>query len=550
MRLCHATVLVALLGCARAPVDPADLVIRHANVVTMVSDAPAATAVATRGDRIVFVGDERGVETWIGEDTRVIDASGYTVTPGLVDAHGHMRNLGRLLQEPNLIGTRSIDEVVARVREYQTGLGPDEWLHGRGWDQNDWATKEFPTWRDLDATNTNPVYLDRIDGHAIWVNRRALELAGITRDTPDPAGGRIIRDAHGEPTGVLVDNAEALIEEHVAPPSPERIERYMAAAVAECNRVGLTGVHDAGTTRPMLDALRRLGARGALTLNIYCLIDSDDAGLARERLAAGPAQEFDGRLVMRALKLRADGALGSRGAALLAPYNDDPGNVGLDVQASDTLFAWTRDALAAGFQVGTHAIGDRGNHVVLDAYEKALQGRTDARLRIEHCQVLALDDIPRFKRLGVVASMQPTHATSDMPWAETRVGRERLRGAYAWRTLLSSGAVMAFGSDFPVESVDPVTGLYAAVTRQDADGKPPGGWMPEQAITLDEALHGFTTGAAYAAFDEKDAGQLKVGMRADITLLDRDITGSPAKTLLETRAKYTIVRGRVVYERP
>jgi predicted amidohydrolase YtcJ len=542
-------VLLALAAGGSRAQEPADLVIRNARVLTMTDGERTHGVVALRGDRILYVGDDPGAVAIDAGRTRVIDADGCTVTPGLVDSHGHLSNLGRILTEPNLVGSRSIEEVLSRVREYQRGLADDEWLHGRGWDQNDWSTKEFPTWRDLESTNRNPVYLERVDGHALWVNRRALERAGITRDTRDPPGGRIVRDEHGEPTGVFVDNAEELIEAHATAPSAELVDRWIAAAVAECNRVGLTGVHDAGTTRPVLEALRRLAHSGRLTLNVYCMIDSDDATLAREFLAAGPSREAGGRLVMRCLKLRADGALGSRGAALLAPYSDDPGNTGLDVQTPDVLLAWTRDALRSGFQVGTHAIGDRGNRVTLDVYEQALAGRADARLRIEHCQILDPADIARFAALGVVAAMQPAHATSDMPWAEARLGARRLAGAYAWHTLRERGAVLAFGSDFPVESADPMTGLYAAVTRQDAGGHPPGGWRAEEALSLEEALCAYTVGSAYAAFDEGDAGRIAPGMRADLTVLDRDITQEPSRALLDARVRYTIVRGQVVYER-
>jgi predicted amidohydrolase YtcJ len=548
------SVLFLLVAGRAAAAEPvADLVLRNAHVVTLSEKGGAApTAVAVRGERIIYVGDDAGVKAWIGKKTRVIDASGCTVTPGLVDAHGHMNNLARILHEPNLIGTKSIAEVVQRVSDYQARVTPGEWIHGRGWDQNDWTTTAFPTWRDLAATEANPVYLDRVDGHALWVNRRALDLCGITRDTPDPPGGRIVHDEHGEPTGIFVDEATNLIEKRVPPISSRTLDERLASAIAECNRVGLTGVHDAGTTRPVLESLRRLGARGALTLNIYSMIDSQDDSLAREVLAKGPSSEFGGRLTIRSFKLRADGALGSRGAALLEPYDDDPGNRGLNVQPPDTLLAWTRAALKHGFQVGTHAIGDRANRLVLDTYEQAQRetGKTDARLRIEHCQILSPQDIPRFAALGVVASMQPTHATSDMPWAQKRIGAERLTGAYAWRSLLASGAILAFGSDFPVESANPVRGLYAAVTRQDAEGNPSGGWLPEQKLTLVEALRAFTEGAAYARFDEKEAGRIEPGMRADLTVLDHDITNQPPRTLLDTHAKYTIVRGHVVYERP
>lgn len=549
-------VLLCSLTVARAgapSATPADLVVRGAHILTQSGRGGAEpAAVATRGERIVYVGDDAGVKVFIGKSTHVIDASGCTVTPGLVDAHGHLNNLARILHEPNLVGTKSIAEVVTRVRDYQSRVKAGDWIHGRGWDQNDWANTAFPTWRDLSATEANPVYLERVDGHAMWVNHRALELCGITRDTPDPRGGRVVRDEHGEPTGIFVDEATRLIESRVPPISSRTLDERLASAIAECNRLGLTGVHDAGTTRPVLESLRRLGARGALTLNIYSMIDSQDDSLAREVLAKGPSQEFGGRLTMRCFKLRADGALGSRGALLLKPYDDDPGNRGLNVQTPDTLLWWTRSALARGFQVGTHAIGDRANRIVLDIYEQALRetGKKDARLRIEHCQILDPADLPRFASLGVVASMQPTHATSDMPWAATRVGEDRLHCAYAWRSMLSSGAVLAFGSDFPVESVDPLKGLYAAVTRQDADGNPAGGWMPEQKLTLEEALRAFTVGAAYARFDEKDAGRIETGMRADLTVLDHDIMNEPPRALLDTHAKYTIVRGRVVYERP
>jgi hypothetical protein len=410
----------------------------------------------------------------------------------------------------------------------------------------------FPAWRDLVATEANPVYLDRVDGHALWANKRALALCGITRDTKDPPGGRIERDASGDPTGVFVDEATRLVEERVPPPSPEELDARLADAIANCNSFGLTGVHDAGTTREVFESLRRLGAAGKLTLNIYSLIDSQDDAFAREMLAKGPFQEFGGRLTVHSFKLRADGALGSRGALLLEPYNDDRGNRGLHVQTPDTLLFWTRSALSRGFQVCTHAIGDGANRQMLDIYEKAMRetGKKDLRLRIEHAQLISPQDLSRFGTLGVIASMQPTHATSDMLWAHTRVGVERLAGAYAWRSLLASGAVLAFGSDFPVESVNPLLGLYAAVTRQDAEGSPAGGWMPDQKLTLEEALRAFTEGAAYASFDEKSAGRIESGMRADLTVLDRDITMGAAHDLLDTHAKYTIVRGRVVYERP
>ncbi|HEU4364973.1 MAG TPA: amidohydrolase, partial [Candidatus Krumholzibacteria bacterium] len=507
------------------------------------------TAVGVAGDRIVYAGDDAGATRLRGPRTRVVDVRGGLLLPGLVDAHAHLENLGILLGEVSLVGTGSAAEVLALVRAAQSRAAPGAWIHGRGWDQNDWDATAFPTWRDLTGTEANPVYLDRIDGHAIWANRTALDACGITRETPDPAGGRIVRDANGDPTGVLIDNAEALVVDHVPAPSPAELDAILRRTIRECNRVGLTGVHDAGTTPDVLASLRRLGATGELTLNVYAMLDSEHPAMTRAAFRRGPAEEFGGRLVLRCVKLRADGALGSRGAALLASYADDPGNSGLAVTPDESLYVWTAEALRSGFQAATHAIGDRGNHVTLEAYARALAGgRADPRLRIEHCQILAPDDIPRFAALGVVASMQPTHATSDMPWVEARIGRARIAGAYAWRSLLDSGATLAFGSDAPVESIDPLWGIYAAATRRDHAGEPAGGWLPGELVTVAEALSAFTAGAAFAAFEETDAGTIEVGKRADLTMVDRDFRAGPAGAILDARVVMTVVRGAIVFE--
>lgn len=542
-------VVVALASCSREGSQSADIVLFNGVIHTM-ADSSRATAIAIRGDRIVYVGDDEGMRAFRGKNTRAIDLSGQMVLPGLVDAHGHLDNLGRFLEDVDLVGTTSRADMLQRVRDAQTRTPAGGWIHGRGWDQNDWEDTAFPTWRDLAGTEANPVYLDRVDGHAVLLNRAALDAAGITRATPDPAGGRIERDAKGEPTGVLVDNAEKLVLEKIPPDTDADYDRRLSRALAECNRLGLVGVHDAGTDPRVLASLRRLGERGALTLNIYAMLDSDYPALVRSFFESGPSTEFDGRLVLRSVKLRADGALGSRGAALLAPYDDDPGNVGLLVDEPDSLYLWTREALRAGFQVCTHAIGDRGNRVTLDAYQKALEEvpSPDARLRIEHCQVVDTSDIPRFAALNVIASMQPTHATSDMPWAARRVGEERLQGAYAWRTFLNSGAVLAFGSDFPVESVNPLWGLYAAVTRTDHAGNPPGGWRMAEALTMAEAVRAFSAGAAYAAFDDGDAGVIAVGKRADLSVFDHDLFTVPPRAILASHCTLTMVRGVVVYE--
>jgi predicted amidohydrolase YtcJ len=531
-----------------APAFPANLILTNATVYRG-DGAARVTSVAVSGDRIVYVGDEPGLPELAG--ARRIDLRGALLTAGLVDAHVHMLNLGRSSLEVQLLGAESPAAAAARVRVRLAEAPEGEWVHGRGWDQNLWTQTSFPTWRDLAGMDSHPVYLDRVDGHATWVNRRAMTLCGITRDTPDPPGGEIIRDAQGEPTGVFIDNAEFLITRKVPPFTAEQIEARLERAIAACNAVGLTGVHDAGIEPAEIAAYRRIGERGALTLNIYGMVDSEDPEAMRSALRAGPQRAFDGRLIVRSVKLRADGALGSRGAALLAPYDDRPGEMGLLVTPADTLRVWATEAMRAGFQPATHAIGDRGNRVTLDAYQAALKETavTDARPRIEHVQILSLDDVPRFAALGVIASMQPTHATSDMPWAAQRIGAGRLAGGYVWRRLLNANAVLAFGSDAPVESVDPLWGLYAAVTRQDHAGKPAGGWMPDQRVTMAEAIDGFIRGAAFAAFDEDDAGTVAVGKRADLTVIDRNLFQVAPAESLDARIRMTIVRGEVVYER-
>ncbi len=540
-------ILFLLQSCA--PGERADIIFRN-GIVWTGTGAQDVTCVAVTGDRIVYAGSDAGARRLQGPETRLVDLSGRMLLPGLVDAHAHLHSLGRALGEVALEGTQSAAEVAQRVRETQKDAVPGAWVHGRGWDQNDWAVTEFPTWRDLTATEANPVYLGRVDGHALWLNRTALDACGITRDTPDPPGGRIIRDETGAPTGVLVDNAENLVLEHVPDPAPDEVDARLRRAIRECNRVGLVGFHDAGTTPDVLASLRRLGAAGELTITVYAMLDSEYPALLEEAFDGGRREEFDGRLVLRSVKLRADGALGSRGAALLEPYDDEPGNTGLIVQPESTLYALTLRAFESGLQPATHAIGDRGNRLILDVYERAAAAvhPQDARPRVEHCQILDLADLPRFASLGVIASMQPTHATSDMPWAAVRVSEARLAGAYAWRSMLDSGAHLAFGSDAPVESIDPLWGIYAAVTRQDHAGNPAGGWRSSEKVTMEEALQGFTSGAAYAAFDETRAGTIAPGMRADLTVVDTNLLTCTPADILTARAVMTVVHGAIVYE--
>ena len=533
----------------RPPALQATLVLVGGEVYTNDPARPRAEAVAVRGNRIVAVGDDAAVRALIGPETRVIELHGRTVTAGLVDGHCHLYGLGMARDKVALKGAASEADAVARVVEAAKTRPAGEWIEGRGWDQNPWGGG-FPTRASLDAVvGDRPVALTRVDGHAIWVNGAALRLAGVTRATPDPAGGKILRDARGEPTGVLVDNATTLVEKQIPAATAEARERRIRYAMGEAVAAGLTGVHEMGIDDATVAVYRELAKAGELPLRVHAYLEATPAivaGIAERELEP---EESDSYFALAGIKLFADGALGSRGAALAADYSDDPGNRGLWVTSPADLKAFTVKATAAGWQVATHAIGDAANHATLDAYQAAIEASpgSDLRLRIEHAQVLMVDDIGRLARMKVIASMQPTHATSDMPWAEQRIGATRLEGAYAWRKLLDAGALIVNGSDFPVEETAPKFGLYAAVTRQDPDRKPEGGWHPDQRMTLDEAVFAFSAAPAYAAFVEDQRGRVQPGMVADLTVFDRPLVAGHA--LLDTEAAATIVGGEIVFER-
>lgn len=484
---------------------------------------------------------------------QVIGVGGRTVVPGLIDAHGHLLNLGHALLRADLVGARSKAEVVERLRAHAADLPADAWLLGRGWDQTLWPGGEFPTAADLDAHFPNrPVWLERIDGHAAWGNSAALAKATRALEGDwQPDGGRILRDAEGQPTGVFIDAAENLISAAIPAPGEEEHSIALEKALEQAVSLGLTGVHDAGVSLKQLALYRRFADAGRLPLRIFAMADGDAAALDA-LCAMGRYRHPSGRLQMRTVKLYIDGALGSRGAALIEDYSDEPGNRGLlfaEPPAFERVLAKAREC---GVQVAAHAIGDRGNRLVLDAMQRVLgpAAKSDHRWRIEHAQVVNLDDLPRFAGLGVIASMQPTHATSDMRWAKDRLGAERLAGAYAWRRFEDSGARLALGSDFPVESADPLLGLHAAATRQDARGWPEGGWLAEQRLTTAEALRGFTLDAAYAGFAEADVGSLEPGKRADFTVLSESIDQLPPARILEARVEATYVDGKRVFPQP
>jgi predicted amidohydrolase YtcJ len=543
VRFVAAISFLALFGCTTASMD--DGTIYTGTVV-------AGADQAARPGWAVYVGS--GLVRTIGPAAemrarhpraRIVETNG-TILPGLTDAHAHLYGLGVALDNVDLVDTKSFDEVVERAAQRSRTIdSSSEWIMGRGWDQNDWAVKEFPTAAALDRAIPHiPVWLVRVDGHAAIANTATMRAARISRATPDPPGGRIVRDEKGEPTGVFIDTAMDLVEAAQPPVTFEQRKRRVAAAAHRIAENGLTEIHDAGIDSETIRAVQELIAENRFPIRVYAML-GDNEQLLRDWFARGPLTSD--RLTIRSVKLYADGALGSRGAALLAPYSDDPGNSGLMIGTPEHMTDVSRRARSAGFQVNTHAIGDRGVRNVLDAYEKAGVTASD-RFRVEHYQVAAPEDFARLARSGVIASMQPTHGTSDMYWAEARLGPERVKGAYAWRTVLSAGGRLALGSDFPVEAVNPWFGIYAAVSRQDQKGWPDGGWYPAQALTLREAIRGFTLDAAFAAFEEKTRGTIEVGKLADFTVVEGNPFEMPAADLYKVRTTYTIVGGEIVYE--
>ncbi len=554
----RALLLALVLGAARLCPGQSAVVYHNATIYTADPQRPTAQAFAVRGESLIAVGALADVRARAGEGAAEMDLGGRTVLPGLIDAHGHMAGLGAFgLGVLELSGAASLGDVVRAAADAAGNKETGEWVLGGRWDHESWSERVLPSNRELSAaTPDNPVWLRRVDGHAGIANARALALAGITRETPSPAGGEILKDEAGEPTGVLVDNAMSLVESKIPSGARGRGEDLLLKAQELCLSAGLTGVHDAGVSPGEIAVYRRLAGEGKLKIRSYLMVSGPFALAWFEENGpiTGPV------LNIRAVKLYMDGAMGSRGAWLLEPYADRPLDsegepyAGLAVGDTEFVEAVARHAVQKRYQVCTHAIGDRANREVLDAYERALRvpGMTprqlNHRFRIEHAQLLNFDDMPRFAEMGVIASMQPTHCTSDMRWVEARVGPERSKGAYAWQNLLAAGARIAGGSDFPVESHNPFLGFYAAVTRQDAEGNPEGGWNPQERLTREQALAMFTLWAAYASFEEEMKGSLTPGKLADFIVIDRDIMACPPEEILATRVLRTVIGGETVYE--
>jgi len=541
---------------------PAHLVLRNGAIATVNPRGLRAEAVAIRGDRILAVGSNEEIEAAIGPSTQVIDLAGAFAMPGFIEGHGHLLGLGSALMQLDLRGLRSWAHVVAMVADAARAAQPGEWILGRGWHQDHWDETPQPNVGGLplhqalsDATPDNPVLLRHASGHSVLANARAMALGGVTRDTADPPGGRVVRDPRGEPTGAFLDSGARVVDralsDSLAASTPQqkeaRLRRQIGLATQACLARGVTSFHDAGASFDTIELYRTLVDENALGLRLWVMISEDDERLVERLPDARLVAYGDRRLTVRAIKRLIDGALGTRTAWMFEPYADEPGNTGLCVTTPEAIEATCRLAVAHGMQMCVHAIGDRANRQVLDVYERVLgeqaQAR-DRRWRIEHAQHLAPDDVPRFARLGVVASMQGTHCTSDGAFAVAALGERRAReGAYAWRRLLDAGARVVNGTDTPVEHVDPIRSFHASVTRRLADGT---AFFPEQCMTRAEALRSYTLGAAYAAFEEGTKGSLAPGKLADIVVLSRDLLAAPEDEILGTEVLHTIVGGQVV----
>jgi predicted amidohydrolase YtcJ len=498
--------------------------------------------------KVQAIGGETLAQRFADTDSTV-DMNGKTVLPGLTDAHGHIQSLGNSLLQVDLRDTESVSDAVQKVRSYAKEQQEIEWITGRGWNQEQWKKRVFPSAANLDeVVSDRPVWLMRVDAHAGWANSEALRRAGIDKNTVSPEGGEIIRDEQGNPTGVLVDNAMQLVEDIIPEPSLQQQRAAYELAFQHLVKLGITSVHDAGINSDEISIYKGLHNQGRMPLRVYGMIAATEPKLA-QLLAEGPYETRDQKLAIRSVKIYADGALGSRGAALIEPYSDDHDNHGLMVTSEEKIQDLYKLIIPHGFQINTHAIGDRANRVVLDNLAEVYDelGGRNLRNRIEHAQIVHPDDLKRFTELNLIASMQPTHATSDKNMAEDRLGSERMAGAYAWQTLLDEGTVIAAGSDFPVELANPFYGLHAAVTRQDRDNMPSGGWYAEEKMSLEQALRSFTIDAAYSAWQEKSLGSLEPGKWADFIVLEQDPFAVDASQIWQTQVEQTYVAGERVY---
>jgi len=539
------------------PADPADVVFVNGNVYTVNEKQPRAEAIAVKGDRIVFVGSNANAKRFQGAGTRVIDLHGETVVPGMTDSHYHFIGVGQREMNLNLEGITNLEDFLAKVKERVDRTKPEEWVTGRGWIETFWKPPVFPTRWDLDKISpNNPVFLTRADGHGAVANSAALKIGGVTKESKDPFGGQILRDKQtGEPVGMLLDNAQGFVSRHIPAPTQAEIQQAIILANKRSIELGLTQIQDPGGSYRDVDLYKKLYGEGKLKLRIYKAVYGPGPE-AKRLLSEGPIIEaFGNRFNLRTIKVVSDGALGSRGAALLAPYSDTPDSSGFLRVKEEDLLPMLKEALQKGIQVETHAIGDYANRFILDQYEKALNAVpkserkiAEPRWRDEHSQIVNPIDIPRFAKLGIIPSMQASHAIGDLHFAPSRLGMKRLEGAYAWQSFIKSGVIVPGGSDAPVERGEPMIEFYAAVARKDIRGFSGEGWHPEEKVTREQALKMLTIWPAHAAFEENVRGSIEVGKLADLTILSADIMRIPEMEILKTHCVMTVIGGEVVYE--
>jgi predicted amidohydrolase YtcJ len=537
-----------------AHAEDVDLLLTNGNVYTVMEKQPKAEAVAVKADRIVFVGSNDDAKKF--HAPKIVDLRGRTVVPGFTDSHCHIFGIGEREMRLNLEGTNSLEDFLARVKERVDKTGPGKWITGRGWIETFWKPPQFPTRQDLDKiAPNNPVFLRRADGHASVVNSAALKIARIDRNTTDPFGGQILKK-NGEPNGMLLDNAQDLVAKNIPKPSDSEREETLLRGIYREIKLGWCEIQNAGSHKEDIDLIRKGFETGKIRIRFVNAVYGPGED-AQNFLRDGPTiNAFDHHFTQRTIKVIFDGALGSRGAALLKPYSDAPETSGFLTEKSKDLQPMFEEALRRGVQVETHAIGDRANRLILDLYEQAFKAVPpdrrkirDPRWRIEHAQIVDPDDIPRFAKLGVIPSMQPSHAISDLFFAPARLGMDRLADAYAWQSFLKNGCIIAGGSDAPVERGEPMIEFYAAVARKSIKGESGEGWHPEQAVSREDALKMFTIWPAYAVFQEKDKGSIEVGKLADFTVLSQDIMKIPEMEILETQNEMTVIGGQIIYSR-
>lgn len=566
IRLLSLVVLVLLISCSEKK-TPADLIIRGGTIYTVEDANPTVDAVAVTGDKIVYAGDLAGLSKFEGDNTKVIDLQGKTMTPGFIEGHGHFMGLGFSELNLDLSSVESYEEMVEKVKEAVAKTQPGQWIVGRGWHQDKWTTKPkkeikgFPTHQLLSAVSpNNPVFLRHASGHAGFANAKAMQLAGVNQLSVEKLGknmgegGEILVDELGNPTGLFNERAQGLIGEYIPETSEETLSQALELAIAASLRNGITSFHDAGVSRGNIELFRKFKAENKLNTRLYVMLTGFDSQLLYDWFRNGPEIDSANLLTIRSIKLNCDGALGSRGAWLIEPYTDRPDFAGMATLSMDTVLKISREGLKHGFQVCSHAIGDRANKEILDRYEKAIsenmEQSKDHRFRIEHAQHLRPDDIARFGQLGVIPAMQAVHMSSDRPWAIDRLGEKRIKeGAYMWQSLLKSGAVIVNGTDVPVEPINPIASFFASVTRQTLKGEPEGGFEPEEKMTRQQALKSYTLDAAYGAFEEDIKGSIVPGKLADFTIFTKDLMTVPDKELLTSEVAMTIFGGKVLYEK-